>query len=560
MKYIKLSLIFAIAFFISCAEPAHTQGNTDAAGNQNNITTVSFDGSTARITGTGAIFSNGVLTINQAGTYVLSGRLDNGRILTNIARTDTVRLVLNNLSLNSNTGPAIYSARSREIIIILESGSQNNISDGRVSRNDDHNAAIFVQHSLSIQGSGTLNVNGNYHHGIRAQDYLTINSGTINVTAQGDALRGRDGVIINNGIFNLNAGGDGIQSNNANSDDVGYVTITGGTFNIRAANDGIQAESILTISGGSFNIITGGGSANAPPRAVSFGGGRGGRGFPAPQAPQNPAAESDSMKGLKARTLVFITGGTFNIDSADDGIHSDNDIHIAGGSIQIRTGDDGIHADNNVLISGGDINIIESYEGIEGMTVTITGGNIRVFASDDGINAAGGRTRNDMFIRITGGIVDVHVLATGDTDGLDSNGNIFLEGGTLRVSGGSQIMAGAIDLDGQFVVTGGELITAGAIQSVSSNSTQPVLMVSYNTLQPIGSVISVRDRNGNILLEYTSRTAFSVSGFSSPNFRTGQTYTLFVNGIRQTDIQLNGMITRISNTGGTYNPGGRGFR
>ena len=544
MKHIKLFWIIIVVLYSGCAKPAHLYA-TD--------TTIVFENTTARINGQGADFSNGILTINQAGTYILSGRLDNGRILTNIARTDTVQLVLNNVSLHSDSGPAIYSPRSREIIIILQDNTQNTISDGTRSRNDDQNSAIFVQHSLIIQGNGTLNVNGNFHHGIRAQDFLTINSGTINVTALGDALRGRDGVIINNGRFTLNAGGDGIQSNNPNSSDVGYVTITGGIFYINAGNDGIQAESTLTITGGTFNIVCGGGSANAAPRPASFN--RGGRGW---QPPQVQTSESDSMKALKARVLVNIQGGNFTIDAADDGIHSDRDIHISGGVFTIKTGDDGIHADNNVLISGGNINIIESYEGIEGMTVTITGGNIRVFARDDGINAAGGRTRNDMYIRITGGTIDVHVPGSGDTDGFDSNGNIFLEGGTLRISGGSQIMSGAIDLDGQFLITGGQLITAGAIQSVTPNSTQPVILLSYTTLQPQGSVLALRDQNGNTLLEYTSLTAFTISGFTSPQLRIGETYSLYINNQRRVDIRLNNMITRIGDNGGAYNEGRRG--
>ena len=561
MKQLKLLLILFIVLLSGCARTAYGQSFPEMyPGMASPETSIHFENNTARINGGGAEFSNGVLTINRAGTYVLSGSLANGRIVTNVTRTDPVHIVLNGVSLHSESGPVIHAPRSREVILFLEYGKENTLSDGRVNRNDDHNSVIFVQHDLIIQGTGTLNVNANYLHGIRAQDFLTVLGGTINVNAPGHALRGRDGVIINGGIFNLNAGADGIQSNNPNSDNVGYITITGGIFNIRAGNDGIQAESTLAISGGTFNIITGGGSANAPPRLQTGRGGQGGRPNPwAPPAAQNQTtAETESMKGLKAGILVYTSGGNFTIDSADDAIHSDGEIHIAGGSFVIRTGDDGIHADNNVLISDGDINILESYEGIEGMTVTITGGNIRIFARDDGINAAGGLTRNDMFIRIAGGTVDLHVPASGDTDGLDSNSNIFLEGGTLRISGGSQIMAGAIDLDGQFLVTGGELITAGAIQSVSTNSSQPVILVSYSTLQPQGSVIAIRDRNGNILLEYTSQVAFFISGFSSPHFRTGEIYTLFINGTRQTDVQLNAIVTRIGNTGGVYNVGGRG--
>ena len=85
-------------------------------------------------------------------------------------------------------------------------------------------------------------------------------------------------------------------------------------------------------------------------------------------------------------------------------------------------------------------------------------------------------------------------------------------------------------------------------------------MLSYSSQHPQGTVISVRDRNGSALLEYTSEIAFTASGFSSPNFRTGETYTVFINGSRLTDIQLGSTITALSDNGGAYAAAGMGGR
>jgi hypothetical protein len=274
------------------------------------------------------------------------------------------------------------------------------------------------------------------------------------------------------------------------------------------------------------------------------------------------------MKALKAGKQIFIVGGDFTIDAEDDGLHSNGSILITAGRLSIRTGDAGIHADTAVEITGGDISIPASYEGIEGMSVTIRGGNISITASDDGVNAANndddaapwgrpvrGRANENLFVRITGGTIDI--LA--GHDGIDSNGNLFLEGGALKISGPSQGMEGAIDLDGSFVISGGEFITAGSVINISE-SAQPVILVSYTRQQASGSVIAIKDSGGNTLLEYTSRNAYTMSGFTSPSFEPGKTYSLFIDGQKRVDIAVNNMLTAIGDDGRVYsgNMGGRG--
>ena len=554
----------------------YTADDTNSAWD-NNAATITFDGNNAQVSGSGASFTDGTLTIKQAGTYVLSGTLANGQVLIDAKNSDVVRLVLNGLTLHNEIGPAIYAPQSEKVVLILAEGTVNTISDGAdYTLSDDANepyAAIFAQDDLSITGNGTLTVIGNCKHGIRSQDILVITGGEINVTAVGDALRGRDGVVVLNGNIALNAEGDGIQSNNADDDARGYVIINGGTFNIQAKNDGIQAESALTVTGGNLEIITGGGSANAPTRQEDFRGGGGGWGGGQPNANSNTTADdSISMKALKAGKQVIIAGGDIVIDAEDDAVHSNDTLFIMDGNLFIKTGDDGIHADAAVEISGGKIDIPVCYEGIEGLSVTISGGDILVIASDDAINAAGGvdsatpgggpmggdrfAVNGDIFIKISGGNLDLYAPC----DGIDSNGNIFMEGGTVKISGPSQGMEGAIDLDGTMLITGGELITAGSVLNVSSESTQPTILVSYSQQQVSGSVITMKDANGDILLEYTSAISYTLSGFTSPSFIVGETYTLYIDGEKKVDITLGVGVTSIADDGGAYNGGMGGGR
>jgi hypothetical protein len=284
--------------------------------------------------------------------------------------------------------------------------------------------------------------------------------------------------------------------------------------------------------------------------------GRGGMGR-MPGMSSSTNIDSESMKGIKARTRLTITGGDFVIDAEDDAIHSDGDLFISGGTFEIRTGDDAFKANRNVVITEGDINVLYSYEGIDGMTITIHGGNINIFATDDGISDSGLPPRSvnvGNWIRITGGNIHIHSYG----DGIDSNGNAFIEGGTIMISAPSMMMEGAIACNGSVTITGGELITAGSIMGVSRNSTQPVIELSYTQQQPEGTVIAIKDTNDTILLEYTSLIAFSMSGFTSPAFEIGEMYMLYINGEKRTDIELTGIITSIGDDGGAYS-GGRGF-
>ena len=539
--------------------------DADATWDASSATTVALNDGTAQISGTGARFLDGKLTIEDAGTYVLAGALANGQVIIDADKGDLVRLVLDGVSLHNDGGAAIYASQSEKVVLILADGTQNTVSDGEgyeASDDDESSAAVFIQDDLSITGNGALTVDGNSKHGIRTQDTLAITGGVIEVAAVGDALRGHDGVAIEGGEITLNAEGDGIQSNNDQDDAKGFVVISGGDLFIQAKSDGVQAATALTVTGGTFDIMTGAGSANAPVREDDFRGGRQG---------QTPPTTDDSvsMKALKAGKQLGISGGDFTIDAEDDAVHSNDKVVITAGDLSIKTGDDGVHADGAVTISGGTVAVSDCYEGIEGLSVTVAGGDISVVAKDDALNAAGGvqnapraggsggrdgfLSDGGAFVRISGGSLDL----TGTFDGIDANGDIYLEGGTVKVSGRSQGMDGAVDLDGNMFLTGGELITAGSVQNSFTDPTQPVLLVSYTQQKGSGSVIAIKDAKGNTLLEYTSNTACSMSGFTSPSFAVGETYSLFVDGEKLADIKLNGMVTTTADDGSAYN-GGRG--
>jgi hypothetical protein len=167
---------------------------------------------------------------------------------------------------------------------------------------------------------------------------------------------------------------------------------------------------------------------------------------------------------IEANDSIRIYDGTFNISSQKDGLHSENSdddslgyIYILGGTFNIEASDDGIQGNAVVQIDGGVIDIPKSTEGIEGTTVQINGGSINIYASDDGINASDKSTSYDIMIEVNGGTINV-VMASGDTDGFDANGDIYINGGTISVQCNS-----AFDADGIAELNGGDVTVNGSV-------------------------------------------------------------------------------------------------
>ena len=205
-----------------------------------------------------------------------------------------------------------------------------------------------------------------------------------------------------------------------------------GTLNIRSTENGVTSKDDLKVTGGTLNITC-------------------------------------SADALEANDSIAIAGGSITINTDKDGLHAENDedntvgyIYICGGSLDINAGSDGIQGTTIVQIDNGNINISAS-EGIEGTYVQINGGTISISASDDGINASNKSNAVSVTIEINGGDITVN-MGQGDTDGIDSNGNLFINGGTIRVNAQSPF-----DYDGTANKTGGTIIVNGTQTNTITN-------------------------------------------------------------------------------------------
>lgn len=488
-------------------------------------TAITYTESGVSISGSGAAAEGTAVTISESGTYLLSGSCQNGSLLIE-GKKIQVHLVLCGLSLTNETCPAIFVKKAGSVTLTLADGSENTLTDGfsYVWEDDGSStpdAAFFSRADLLINGSGSLQVNGNCAHGIVSKDTLTVDGGALTVTAVKAALVGKDSVTINGGTLCLTAGSDGIRSDNDEDSTLGTIVIQDGILTIDAGNDGIQAETALTVNGGTLSITAGGGSANAPEKSDDLFGG-----FPFWQT--DSTESSESMKGLKAGGALTVNGGKITIDSADDALHTNADMQITGGELLLSTGDDGLHADGVLTLEDGKIVITQCYEGLEGGQVVLKGGAVWLTASDDGINAASDDVAVQADITISGGYYGVDAAG----DGVDSNGSLHMSGGILLINGPVDSANGALDYETDASITGGIVMalgSSGMAMNFSAAENQASILQTFST-QTAGTTLSLCDAEGNLLVSFTPKKAYSSAVISAPGITVGETYTLIAGG------------------------------
>ena len=526
-------------------------------------TMLELEGSSIRVTGSGVKVEGTIATIAAAGTYVLSGTLDNGQIVVDCGKNDMVHLVLNGATISCSDSAPLYMRQAGKTILTLQEGTVNTVTDGESyvyadEEAEEPNAAVFSKDDLTINGGGTMNVLARFNNGIASKDTLKIVGGVLSVQAADDGLMGRDALYIAGGDVTVDAADDALKSTNDTDTQKGFVQIDGGRLLVTAGGDGIQALTSLLITGGEVTMTTGGGSGNAS--ADAAGNDRPGWGDWGGGASDD--GDEPSAKGLKSDDRIAVTGGVFNLDCSDDAIHSNNIISIDGGDFQIVTGDDGVHADSTLTVTGGTMEISKCYEGLEAANVTVSGGSIRLTASDDGVNTAGGndgssvngrpgqnsfRSGGDYTLSITGGTLVVDAAG----DGLDANGDIYMSGGVVLINGPTNSANGSLDYDGSFGITGGVLIAAGSAgmaQAPGNTSTQYAVTATLST-RSAGTLISLRDEEGNDVVTFAPSKAYQSVILCTPLLEQGRSYTLSTGG-SCTGAQENGLYE-----GGVYSGG-----
>lgn len=358
------------------------------------------------------VIDGDTVTITEKGVYVLSGKLSDGQIVVDTDKDAKVQLVLNGVTINSDSSAAIYVKQADKVFVTTADGTTNNLATtGDYVAIDDNNidAVIFSKETVTINGGGTLNIDGTYN-GITSKDNLKVTSGTVNISVTKHGLEGKDSVRIGGGNITVSASYEGIEGE--------LIAIYDGVVDIVASDDGINATTSKD-SGNQSNMM-----------------------------------ESDGV------SLIYIAGGTVNIDAAGDGI--------------------------------------------------------------------------------------------------DSNGDLVIEGGVITVSGPTSDGDGALDYAGDGTITGGVLVAAGSsgmAMNMGSDSTQGSILVNFSGSKS-GEIV-LKDSDGNVLASYTPSKKYSSVTISTPDIKDGETYTIEAGG-ESVSVTMDGLIYGSGSGMGGFGQGGFG--
>ncbi|MBQ6468507.1 MAG: carbohydrate-binding domain-containing protein [Lachnospiraceae bacterium] len=251
-------------------------------------------------------------------------------------------------------------------------------------------------------------------------------------------------------------------------------------------------------------------------------------------------------KGIVGEDSVRIRNCDLTVTAGDDAVHTKTDykegkgfIYLESGTVTLTSGDDAMHAATALLIDGGSLTVKESKEGLEAATVVIGGGTVALTAKDDGVNAAyllgeeepldaagegDPHVQKDAYIRIEGGEIAVNA----DGDGLDTNGTMFIKGGTVTVDGPAKKGNAALDSGCGIHIDGGTVFAAGdaaEAEAVREDSKQRFLQCTFSSPMAEGDEIRIEGPDGTVLYEGTAAKAYSHITFSAEEMKKG-TYSV----------------------------------
>lgn len=505
-----------------------------------NAVSVAFNGTTANVTnpysanGVNVSVNNGnvIITSTVSSTeinYVISGTASEGSL--KIYSDYMFNLIMNGVSITNDDGPAINIQSSKNASVSLMAGTTNTLTDGSTysSSSEDQKGAFFSEGQLNFSGTGSLNVNGNYKHGICSDDYIYIAEGNISVLkAKSDAIHANDYFRMDSGTLTLTSSGDGIEC------EEGYIAINGGSLTVNSVDDGISAsyegtDSQITpyvrIIGGILNITTSGEKGNAV-KSESY-------------TLINTAntitlkVTGRASKGIKTGGDFTLTSGSVTITTTGAAFYDTADADIAAAA--------GINCDGNFNITQGIITISSSGSGGKGISV-------------DGSMIVNGGTLN---ITTTGGIYTYNSANTSEAKAIKSDGSLTVNNGTLNISSANDgmksetsiiINGGVVGITKSTEGMEGPIITLnnGNVSVVSSDDCLNATKGNVSA----GTLFNIQNSSGTSLVTFAPVRSAYYFVFSSSGLQSGSSYKVYTGGSCSGATITNGLYS-----GGTYSGG-----
>ncbi len=532
----------------------------------------------------------------------LSGNYYNGVNITT-EKKGSITLTLENATIyqNSDTGKALYN-QNKNVSVTL------NLPEGTTSyiyNNYDDTNAIHIKGSLNITGSGKLVVISGSKSAIKCNGLVSVTDSTLELSANNYGIQAEEVELSGANVNVLYAGKDGIRAEVENEEvseaptfdaSIGYVKLTNTIYKASVCGDGIQANTTLTISGGTTEIETQGSfvsytSSNIEEYELEdddFKWSKSGNSYQKMSSDvigtnySSYLALTQSSKGLKVGALKYtlatdttteyevsstdynllITdGAVVNITSTDSGSKVDyGDTTIDGGSIvNVNAGNKGFAPEHDFYLKGSDtvLTVTNSYEAVEASHIYFEEGSAYLSANDDGINAASDYTTSD-YADLTIDFNGSYVSVNGKGDGLDSNGKINFNAGTVLVLGPTSCADSAIDADSTITFAGSFVLAIGAsgmteTQNYATSGSTYVIETTELSSNSSSNTLTITGNDESYTTTFSQ--SFGEIVFSSSNITSGSSYVFSLNNTTTT-VSVTSNITASSNTNGAPNQGG----
>ena len=436
---------------------------------------ISLQGTTATVSGDGVVVNGSTVEITKAGTYIVEGTASKVQLKVAAGKEDEVQIVFKNATLKNTEAPLLVDT-AKKVILTLADGTKNEVADESTST---VKGAIYSDSDLTINGKGSLTVNGNASNAIKSKDGIRIVDATVTTTAKKHGVAANDFVNVSGATLNLSADEDGIHSDNEDDVLLGNIYLTNTNITVNAGDDGINASN----------------------------------------------------------TILIDEGATIDVQKSEEGLEA-RLIHQVGGTVTVKSSDDGLNAKDWTLESSD-----EQGPGQQTKTVKAEAANAK------NLDQAG-----DVKIVIDGGTLTVDA----EGDGLDANGSIEINGGTVVVNGPTSGANAALDYDDNAKLNGGTVLfvdNGGMTMGFGSDSSQAFLMASVQGTA--GTTVEVVDSSGKTVASLKASKAFSTVLISSPEIKEGEKYTIKV-GSNSTTATASKQAANIGGGPGQGGPGGGG--
>ena len=344
--------------------------------------------------GSGVEIDGTALTVSESGTYILTGSCADGSVKIKKGATD-VTLILSDLTLTSSTTAPIVCGKSSQVTIYAAEGTSNTLTDAAQNNDteyadnaDAENAVIKCKDGAQVVlcGSGSLTLNANGKNGIKSgttdsetaqEASLKIRELTLTINAPvNDAVNAEQLLNVESGTITIDAENDALHCDLVMN--VGADGTDGSTITITNAYEGLEAAT-LNIASGNIDITCSDDCLNAASSLLT---------------------DYDFAMNISGGTIRAYT-------TAGDGFDSNGTMTISGGGIEVWTANTAdnqpLDADGGITVTGGTVLAVGGSSGM-GMAITAEQAYVTFGSGRGGMSGGfGGGQRPDMSEQPTDG-------------------------------------------------------------------------------------------------------------------------------------------------------------